>query len=134
MVKKIKREALGVKLTIRKSNMIPPQGFSAINLYPFAIYTRGRVDRLSDKTLRHEAIHTLQARTLLIIPYYLWYLIEWLIKSIIVLFIGNKGISNFAYKSISFEQEAFYNDNNLNYGNERKWLGWMKYIFSMYKV
>ena len=42
------------------------------------------------------------------IPFYILYLIEWFIKLII-----NKLDNNKAYKSISFEREAYNNQNNL---------------------
>ena len=54
--------------------------------------------------------------------YYLWYLIEWLCK----LPFGN------AYRSISFEQEAYGNDNDNNYiENRNLFTGWIKKVFCM---
>jgi len=135
MKQKFKREAYGMKLTLveNPAGMIPPQGFSAINLYPFPTYTRmsNSMKRISDNTIRHEMIHTMQAKEMLILPYYLWYFLEWLVKLLVVVITRRKG-DNVAYKSISFEQEAYYNSENLNYGKERKWYGWIKYVFKMY--
>jgi hypothetical protein len=120
-------EVLGVKMTIKHSKRLPPKGFKEINLYPFKVYTRGCAKNgLSDKTLRHEAIHTMQTRSLLILPYYIWYGLEYLIKLAIC---WNR---DKAYKSICFEQEAYYNSNNLNYGEERQWINFLVYIFKMY--
>ena len=124
---KHKVKVFGVKLTIRKSAILPPLGFAAINLYPFAIYTRRNADELSERLLRHEAIHTLQARGLLVVFHWLLYGLEFLIKFAIAL--------NFkkAYYSVSFEQEAYYNADNLNYHNERRWFSFANYIFKLYK-
>jgi hypothetical protein len=36
-----------------------------------------------------------------------------------------------AYRSISFEQEAYKNQHNLNYLDSRKSFAWMKYIFKV---
>lgn len=36
-----------------------------------------------------------------------------------------------AYKSISFEQEAYYNDKNFTYQDTRKEKAWTKYIFKL---
>ena len=56
------------------------------------------------------------------IVYYLWYIIEWLCK----LPFGN------AYKSISFEQEAYTNQHDNNYlENRRMFTGWCRNVFSL---
>lgn len=53
------------------------------------------------------------------IAYYIWYVLEWLCK----LPFGN------AYKSISFEQEAYSNEDDMNYcENRHLFCGWMKKI------
>jgi hypothetical protein len=62
------------------------------------------------------------------IIFYVWYFIEWLIKLIISGFTLGK-IK--AYQSISFEQEAFKNDQNLKYATYRKKFNWLKYIFKI---
>ena len=36
-----------------------------------------------------------------------------------------------AYRSISFEQEAYDNQNNLNYLKNRKRFNWVKYILKV---
>ena len=61
----------------------------------------------------------------LVIPFaywYLWYLIEWLIR----LFINGKQ----AYVSISFEREAYENDENLAYLDNRKFFAQLGYLKS----
>jgi len=52
--------------------------------------------------------------------FYIWYLIEWIIRIFIN---GNK-----AYVSISFEREAYNNDYKLNYLNNRKHFSHFKYM------
>jgi len=117
----------GVKIVVRQGGLLPLPGFSAINLYPFAIYTRGRAGGLSQNTLRHEAIHTIQAKEMLIVPYYFLYILEYFVKILLCWNLDK------AYKSISFEQEAYFNSRNLNYGEERKRFAWWEYVFRMYK-
>jgi hypothetical protein len=93
---------------------------SAITLAPFGIYVRK--DFLNDKnTINHESIHWKQQMEMLILFFYAWYLLEWFIK---LFFYGKK-----SYYEISFEQEAYANENDLNYLNKRKHYAWMKYIF-----
>lgn len=54
--------------------------------------------------------------------YYLWYVIEWLIK----LPFGN------AYRSISFEQEAYTHQQDENYVENRKlYDGWISKVFKI---
>ncbi len=72
--------------------------------------------------LNHERIHLRQQAELLIIPFYLWYVTEYFIRLIIY---KNK---RQAYRNISFEREAYTNENNLNYLNKRKLWALIKYI------
>ena len=122
-MKKYKRSGYGIKFTVIENGILPPHGFSAIN--PGVIFTRD-MRLLSDNTMRHEAIHTLQAREMLYIPYYLLYGLEFLVKSCICRSFDT------GYRSVSFEQEAYRNSQNLNYRQERKRFAFAKCIFKMY--
>lgn len=89
-----------------------------ITLCPFGIYVS---DNPSEKTINHEKIHWKQQVELLVIPFYIIYLLEFLIK---FLFYGKD-----SYRNISFEREAYSNDENLDYLKSRKLFSWIKYIF-----
>ena len=69
---------------------------------------------LDDKVINHERIHTAQMRELFVIPFYILYVIEWLFRLAVE--------RNFdrAYRSISFEREAYAHGNDLDYLNRRK--------------
>lgn len=54
--------------------------------------------------------------------FYLWYLVEWLVK------VARLGNSNKAYRAISFEREAYGNENNLKYTTTRAKYAWRKLI------
>lgn len=57
------------------------------------------------------------------VVYYIWYMVEWLCK----LPFKNP------YRSISFEQEAYNNDENMNYcENRHLFCGWFKKILSVF--
>ena len=86
------------------------------------LFTR-RDNSISDKTLNHEMIHTEQMKEMLYVFFYLWYLIEWLVRIIILI------DSHKAYRSISFEQEAYSNQENLTYLEGRKRYRWLSYLF-----
>ena len=91
-----------------------------ITLAPFGIYLNDNY--LTDKeTINHESIHWQQQLEMLVIFFYLWYGIEWFIR----LFVNGK---EHAYYYISFENEAYINQDNFDYLNKRKHFSWIKYI------
>ena len=105
-------------MKIIRQNILPPKGFLAINLFGLLFCKKDA--KINDVIVNHESIHTSQMKEMLYIPFYLWYVIEWLIK---LLFKGN------AYRNISFEREAYDNQYNLNYLKERKRYNWIKRLF-----
>jgi hypothetical protein len=95
---------------------------AGITLAPFGIYLMKKY--LKNKfIINHENIHWKQQMEMLIIFFYLWYIIEWIVK----LFIYGK----FSYYNLSFEREAYKYENNLNYIKNRKHFSWFKYIISI---
>lgn len=107
-------------MKIIKNNFIPFKGFSAINLFGF-VFTRR--NSLSDITINHEEIHTQQMKELGYIFFYILYFIEWIIR------LFTKGCSsNDAYYAISFEQEAYANERDPQYIQNRKPYAWVKYL------
>ena len=103
-------------MKIIRNNIIPFKKFSAINLFG-VLFVRGNAI-IDKKILNHEKIHTAQIKEMLYIFFYVWYVIEWLIR----LPKGN------AYRNISFEREAYANANNLTYLETRRWFAFMKYF------
>lgn len=98
------------------NRFIPFPNFRAINLFG-VLFVRG-ARPLTKVILNHESIHTAQWKELWYIGFLLWYVIEWLIR----LPRGN------AYRNISFEREAYTNDDNLTYLETRKRFSFLKYI------
>lgn len=98
--------------------------FSAITLFPFIFIKKKYYDKNSEqeniKLIRHETIHFKQQLELLIIFFYLWYGVEFLIKKIKY---GKK-----AYRNLSFEREAYTNENSEKYLKNRKFWDFIKYI------
>ena len=103
-------------MKIIRNNIIPFTGYKAMNLFG-VLFVRGNA-RIDDITLNHEKIHTAQIKEMLGIIFYIWYLIEWVIR----LPFGN------AYRNISFEREAYANQYDLNYLKSRKRFDFAKYI------
>lgn len=104
-------------MKIIRNNIIPFPGFKAINLFG-VLFVRANAE-ISEVTLNHEEIHTKQMKEMLYIFFYLWYVIEWTVR----LF-----MSEDAYRNISFEREAYTNQDNLDYLKERKKYEWIKYL------
>ena len=71
---------------------------------------------------RHETIHFRQQLEMLVIPFYIWYAVEFLVK-----FIMYKDY-NKAYRSISFEREAYDNEDKYGYVEKRKMYNWIKLL------
>ena len=86
------------------------KNFIAINLFGMIV----TCEELSKEELNHELIHTAQAKELLYIPFYLWYIIEWF-----YLYLKYRDWMR-AYYNISFEKEAYAHQEDLEYLNRRK--------------
>ena len=102
-------------------------------LFGFLIIRKEYKDRqIRQSIINHENIHFQQAldftygaewlKWIGFILFYIWYILEWLIRRIISIFNGSR-----AYRSISFEQEAYDNQYNDNYIRNR--FSWLKYLF-----
>jgi hypothetical protein len=92
---------------------------NAISLCPFGIYFNGSPDAVM---LNHEKIHWRQQLEMLILPFYLWYLVEFLIRRIF-------HTRTVAYRNISFEREAYARQGDLTYLKRRALYSWIKYIY-----
>ena len=90
----------------------------AITIWPFII-CRGE---MNEQTLNHEKIHIKQQAELLLIGFYLLYAGFWLYNRL-----WRRMSNQEAYMNIPFENEAYSNDSNLEYLEERKWFAWLSY-------
>ena len=107
-------------MKIKYSKIIPFKGSYAINLFStLFIREEYKEQPISETTLNHESIHTVQMKEMWYVFFYIWYFIEWLL----LLFSVGKD----AYYRISFEREAYDNEDNLKYLETRKPFSWFKY-------
>ena len=104
-----------------RNNYIPFKGYKAMMLFGI-LFIRGKDTVINEIDLNHEEIHFKQMVEMLIIPFYIWYGIEWLIK------LFKYKDTHKAYRNISFERESYQNENNLEYLTNRKCYSWFKYI------
>lgn len=103
-------------MKIIKNTLFPFKGYNAINIFGI-VFIRKEIN-ITQRLLRHEAIHTAQMKEMAYVFFYLWYAVEYLIKLIF-----RKGN---AYRSISFEREAYACESIVKY--QRKSFSWIKYI------
>ncbi len=99
------------------NRFLPFKGFTAINLCGIIFARRGV--KVNAVTMNHEHIHTRQMLELLVVGFYLWYVLEWLIR------LPRKGN---AYRHISFEREAYAHEHDLGYLAHRKPFAWWHYL------
>jgi hypothetical protein len=75
---------------------------------------------VSRQVISHESIHTAQMKEMLYVFFYLFYVVEWIIR--LPRYKGK------AYENISFEREAYTNMSNDNYLKERRFYAWIRYL------
>lgn len=97
------------------------KNFRGLAIFPFIIL---KDKQLSDdfEIINHERIHLRQQIELLWIGFFLWYGIEFLIRWI------RYGSSLKAYFNISFEREAYANENDLFYLRKRSIWSFIDYL------
>ena len=105
-------------MKIIRNKVLPFTGFKAINLFGILFVRKGA--KMSEEDINHESIHLEQIKELLFILFYIWYLVEWIIK---VVKYRDLGI---AYRAISFEREAYMNQSNLEYLLRRQPFNWIR--------
>lgn len=112
-----------MNMKIIYSKIIPFKGYKAINLFGVIFVRKGQT--LSPRDLNHEAIHTEQMKETLYIGFYILYLIFWIFRLLTPPW-------KTAYMDISFEQEAYLNENNLEYLKTRQPYAWISYQLTSY--
>ena len=107
-----------IKIYINAYNkIIPLKGYKCINLFGVLFVRKGCT--MGESDYNREAIHTKQMKELLYVPFYILYLLEWFYR------LTQKGN---AYRNISFEKEAYDNENDMDYLDKREHFSWIEYI------
>lgn len=103
------------------SKYLVPKGYLGLTIFSFVFLKRK--DLCCDTVLlNHERIHLKQQFELLILPFYIIYLVEFLAR--LVLYKD----WNLAYKNISFEREAYANESDFQYLKQRRFWHFLKYL------
>jgi len=98
-----------------------PKGFRGITFFPF-VFLVNKEDKKNPAFVNHERIHIKQQLEMLVVPFFVWYSIEFLFRWIQY---KNK---HTAYRNISFEREAYKNEKDLCYCKQRPFWGFLKYV------
>ncbi|MFC0778902.1 hypothetical protein [Flavobacterium sp. HJSW_4] len=98
-----------------------PKGYRGMALFPFVL-VKYDFDKTNGTFVNHEKIHLRQQLELLILPFFIWYVLEFLIRLIQY---KNKDL---AYRNISFEREAYAKEMDLNYLKNRSFFQFLNYI------
>ena len=97
------------------------RNYVGLSLWPFIILKEDGLKN-DEVLINHERIHLRQQRELLIVPFYLLYLTEWLLRTVLYL------NSYRAYQNISFERVAYANEKNPEYLSHRKPFSFVDYL------
>lgn len=90
-------------------------------IFPFILLKTEQLKK-DRSIINHEKIHLRQQLELLIIPFYLLYLINYLFNLI------RYKNHDLAYRRIIFEQEAYQYENDFNYLKNNNWFRWLKFL------
>lgn len=107
-------------MKIVRCSWFPPKGYSAIMLVWWLIIRNGY--QVTSRLINHEEIHCEQQKEMLILPFFIWYGLEFIFR----LFQYRNW--NKAYHNVSFEREAYANQDNIAYLNKRKHFAWIDYL------
>ncbi len=117
-------------MRIIHNRLIPLPGFSAINLFGLIFVRQGH--RVDNELIRHEAIHTRQMREMCYLPFYFWYLTEWMLRLLyacltlpMVTKQRRRRHLYDAYAHLLFEQEAYRHASETDYLSRRKHYAWL---------
>lgn len=100
-------------LIIRNRILPIGQRHSAINLFGVLFVKQGV--SITSELVNHERIHTAQMRELIYVPFYILYVLEWLVRVV-----QCRGRLFEAYMRISFEQEAYKHSGEQDYLARRR--------------
>lgn len=98
-----------------------PKGTYGMTLWPFVLLREQSLRK--DKVLiNHERIHLRQQIQMLIIPFYLWYGLEFLLRYAVL---RNK---KKAYRALAMEREAYANEHDQDYLKTFRFWAFLKYF------
>ena len=98
-----------------------PKGYIGLTIFPF-VFLKYKALKTNAVLINHEKIHLRQQIELLIIPFFIIYGIEFLVRLI------QYKTWKLAYRNISFEREAYENELNLEVLKTRRFWNFIYYF------
>nr|WP_282043569.1 hypothetical protein [Winogradskyella flava] len=102
------------------SKYIVPKGYIGITIFPF-MFLKYKALKCNRVLINHEKIHLRQQIELLILPFFVFYGFEFIVRLIIY----RKWM--LAYRNVSFEREAYRKEKDLDYLRSRPFWAFLKY-------
>lgn len=103
------------------SKYLVPKGYRGLTVFPF-VFLKQRESVADTVMLNHEKIHLRQQLELLLLPFFVWYGLEFLWN------FSKEQDAKRAYRAISFEREAYANEKDLHYLKQRSFWKFLKYF------
>lgn len=98
------------------------KNYVGLTLWPFII-VKEHSYKEDAVLINHEKIHLKQQLELLVLFFYLWYVSELIIRTLLYMNTYR------AYRNISFEREAYAHENDLGYKERRTPYRFLNYVF-----
>lgn len=96
-----------------------PKGYRGLTVFPFVV-VGDALDKENSVLVNHERIHLRQQLELLILPFFVWYLLDFLVKWM------RYRNWNDAYRNIIFEREAYANEKSPDYLKSRPFWNFLR--------
>jgi len=110
------------------NKFIPAKGFIAMAIFPFIFVRKDLAHKFTDVSKNHELIHFQQQKELFVIGFYILYIVEFIVRIIGFWVKGKLANTDTAYRNISFEKEAYSNQENMEYLTTRKRFNFKNYL------
>lgn len=101
---------------------VPFLNVAGMALFPF-ILIKEKHYRFHKQLINHEHIHLVQQLELLVLPFYILYLLNYLLNLVIY------KNHHEAYMNICFEREAYHYEDDLNYLEKRKFWSFGQFLW-----
>ncbi len=103
------------------SKYFVPKGYTGITVFPF-VFVKNAILKENPIFMNHERIHLRQQLEMLVIPFVVWYGIEFVLR-----YIHYKNWV-LAYRNISFEREAYAKEKELDYLSSRSFWAFLRFL------
>lgn len=95
--------------------------FVGVTLWPFIVMKHKGL-KTDPIFINHERIHLRQQLEMLVLPFFLWYFVEYLFRCV------QYRNRYQAYRNISFEREAYAQEDNLEYLKAKRFWSFLKFL------